>query len=337
MEHVAIDLGATQSQICIRDSDGKILEERRIRTADLAEFLARRSSSRVVVETGAESFFVADAGIRLGHDVRVVPATLAPSLGVGARRTKRDRNDARNLSEASCRMELPSVHVPSQLSRDRKTMCGMRDALTAARTMLINCVRGWLRTQVKTVRQGVAGTFPRRVRDSLSEPPSPYIERLLDEIESLNASIKQADQELAAAAKADTTCTRLMTVPGVGPLTAIRFAAAIDDYSRFPSAHHVESYIGLVPGEWSSGQRERRLAITKAGPRALRWTLVQAAWSARHHYKADPMVRWSLQLEQRRGKCIAVIALARKIAGALYAIWRDNTVYAPQRTAQATT
>jgi transposase len=142
MEHLAIDLGGRESQICVRSSDGRIVEERRCRTATLRAYLATRPQSRVVVETCSEAFGIADAALDIGHEVRVVPGTLVPSLGVGARGLKTDRRDAQVLSEVSCRIDLPSVHVPSRQARDRKTMCGMREALVGARTKLVNTVRG---------------------------------------------------------------------------------------------------------------------------------------------------------------------------------------------------
>jgi transposase len=87
--------------------------------------------------------------------------------------------------------------------------------------------------------------------------------------------------------------------------------------------------LGLTPGEKSSSAKKRMTGITKAGSIKMRWTLVQAAWVARRFAKNAPMVTWSRDVEQRRGKRIAVIALARKMAGVLYAIWRDGTVYNP--------
>src|SRR5262245_41711158 len=114
MEHLAIDLGSRESQICVRSSDGTILKEERVGTKSLGRYLAKRARSRVVVEACAEAFAVADAAMQAGHETVIVPATLAPSLGVGERGIKTDTRDARNLSEASCRMSrLPSVHVPT--------------------------------------------------------------------------------------------------------------------------------------------------------------------------------------------------------------------------------
>jgi transposase len=282
MDHLAVDLGGKESQICVRSSDGRIVEERRCQTRAWAAYLASRPKSRVVMETCSEAFGIADAALTVGHEVRVVPATLVRSLGVGARRLKTDRRDAQTLSEVSCRIDLPSVHVPSRQARERKTLCGMREALVSARTKLVNTVRGWLRAEGRRPRSGEVDTFAARVRALSGETPLPtYVERQLRAVEALNEEIAAADRELSTTAKADPIVTRLMTVPGVGPSTAVRFVAALDEISRFRGAHAVESYLGLVPGEDSSAERKRRTRITKAGPTALRWCLVQAAWAAR--------------------------------------------------------
>lgn len=339
MQHVAIDLGGMISQICIRNAKGEIVEEHSWSTASLPKFLKElMPPSRVIVETCAEAFAVADAALAVGHEVRVVPATLARSLGVGQRGIKTDTRDARLLSEVSARIDLPSVHIPSATSRQLKTICGMRDALVRTRTKLINTVRGWLRTQTRRIRGGAVETFTQRVRihfERQGESLSNCLIRQLIAIEALQKQIFEADAELAALAKADEICQRLMTVPGVGPISAVRYIAALDEVSRFGDAHHVESYIGLTPGEDSSSERVRRTSITKAGSRHLRWTLIQAAWSLKRCRPKDPVVVWCLEVEKRRGKRIAITALARKLAGILFAIWRDGTTYDPNRGASA--
>src|SRR5687767_5381909 len=121
MNHVAVDLGSRKSQICVRSQDGQLLQEAKIETRALKALFGELEQSRVVLETCSEAFKVADFASSAGHEVSVVPATLAPSLGVGHRGVKTDRRDAQNLSMASCRMEkLPSVHRPSPLARDRR-------------------------------------------------------------------------------------------------------------------------------------------------------------------------------------------------------------------------
>lgn len=293
MDHVAVDLGGKKSQICVRSSDGKILDERALATARLSRFFTKLPASRVILETCAEAFAIADAAVASGHEVRIVPATLVRQLGVGARGIKTDQRDARALSEASCRIDLPSVHLCSRRSRNLKSLCSSRHALIGSRTKLINNVRGWLRARVDSVRTGGAATFPRRLRAKLlaHEDGIPlHIERSLHLIEELTEQIQAADLELREIALSDELCRRLMTVPGVGPLTVVLFLAAVDDRERFHSAHALESYFGLAPGENSSSERTRRTHITKAGAKKVRWTLIQAAWCAMRTRPNDAMV-----------------------------------------------
>lgn len=338
MEHIAIDLGSRESQVCIRQETGKLVAERKVRTRDLGRVLGRRPAARVVVETSSEAFAVADVARQQGHEVRVVPATLVRSLGVGARGLKTDERDARALSDASCRLNetLPSVHVPSVESRERKALCTARQTLVGARTGLINAVRSYGRTRVVQIRSGASHTFADRARKALVEQAEGIpecIERLLVMIERLDEQIALADQEVRRVAMGDETCRRLMTMPGIGPVTALRLVSALDECERFERSAQVASYVGLTPGENSSGLRTQRTGITKAGAAHVRWTLVQAAWSMWRCRRGDPIVRWATEIEKRRGRAIAVVALARKMVTVLYAMWRDGTDYDPSRAA----
>lgn len=335
MKHVAIDLGSRESQICVREADGTIVEEGKYPTKKLPSMMAGWEPRRIIMETSAETFLLADAAKQASHEVRVVAATLARTLGVGARGIKNDQRDARALSEASCRIDLGSVHVPSPASRELKSICGSRELLVATRTMLINNVRGWLRTQLWRVRSGGTCSFAERVRAHAANvsPLPDHIERQLRVIETLSTEIRTADAQVRALAKADPVCISLMTVPGVGPITAARFRAALDDVTRFGSAHVAQSYLGLTPGESSSSLRERRTGITKAGAPATRKMLIQSAWSAYRTQPNEPMVRWAKKIAERRGIQIAIVALARKLAGILFAIWRDGSTYRSERSA----
>ena len=162
----------------------------------------------------------------------------------------------------------------------------------------------------------------------------PALERVLATIETLTTAIAEATTAVATLATGDPVCTRLMTAPGVGPVTAVRFTATLDEVGRFGAAAAVQAYLGLVPGEDSSADRRRVTGITKAGASQTRWTLVQAAWCAWRCRPHDPMVRWAQRIAARRGRRIAIVALARKLAGILYALWRDGTTYDPTRGAR---
>jgi transposase len=330
MEHLAIDLGGRKSQTCIRAGDGTLLEEGPVATKKLGEWLKTRPRSRVILETCAETFAVAELARQAGHEVRIVPSTLVQQLGVGERGLKTDVRDARKLSEVSCRIELPSVHIPSEAARRRKTLLGMRDLMVRSRTQTTNGVRGYLRTHLLSVA-GRSAVFATRVREAhvtlLGRAVPSHLERLLQMIESLSAQIRAADREVMREAEDDPVARRLMTIPGVGPVTALSFVATIDDPARFSSGAQIASYLGLVPGMEQSSSRVKPRGITKAGSPSLRWRLIQAAWSCLRSRTETPLKTWALQLRERRGVKIAVTALARKLATVMFALWRDGTEY----------
>jgi len=204
VNHVAIDLGGRESQICVRSSDGSIVSELRHPTRKLAELMGTWPVSRVVVETCSEAFHVADAALAHKHEVRVVPATLVKTLGVGSRGVKTDIRDARILSEVSCRIDLPSVHIPTSDSREIKSLCGSRELLVGVRTKVVNNVRGWLRGQLWRVRTGGASTFAERVRghaSSTGQTMPEHIERQLVVFDAVNAQVLLADKQVRHLAK----------------------------------------------------------------------------------------------------------------------------------------
>ena len=199
MQHVAIDLGGRASQVCVRSSRGEIVAEHRILTGLLQRFLADQPVSRVVMETCSESFTVAGWARDAGHEVRIVPASSVRALGVGARGIKTEVRDAQVLSDVSTKIDLASVHVPSELAKERRMRCTAREAMVEARVQLVNSVRGYLRQRVLHVRC-TSETLPRKARSLLVETsdglPS-YIDQLLSAIEALTSQIHAADQELA--------------------------------------------------------------------------------------------------------------------------------------------
>ena len=331
MEHIGIDLGSRDSQVCIRNGAGQIVEEVRCRTIAPGTIAGKRARARVVLETCTEAFRIAGKAQRQGHDVRVVAATLVRSLGVGQRGPKNDVRDARTLSEASCRIELPSVHIPSAVSQEVKAICVSKETLIKARTQLVSRVRSYVRSRIGPLRatpDGLAKNVRRTLLKDREGLPA-HLDRLLLALETLNGQIADADAELKELAAKDER-----TVPGVGPVTAARFVAAIDQVERFPNASTVASYLGLIPSEDTTGFRSKRKRLTRAGAPQVRWALGQAAWSLYLRRPQDPMVRWATQVAERRGKQVAITALARKLAHVLYAMWKHQTTYDPTRSAR---
>ena len=145
----------------------------------------------------------------------------------------------------------------------------------------------------------------------------------------VNTQIAAADARLAHVAAGDPVVGQLMTAPGIGPVTAVAFVATLDAVTRFTSAHQVEAYLGLTPREYSSGEQQRRGWISKTGNARMRALLVEAAWRVLRTKDpaAAPLRAWADGIAQRRGRSVAAVALARRLAGVLYAMWRDGKDY----------
>ena len=133
----------------------------------------------------------------------------------------------------------------------------------------------------------------------------------------------------AALAATDASVARLTTLPGIGPITATAYIAALDDAARFGSAAQVTSYLGLVPREHSSGEQQRRGRVVRSAHPPVQALLVQAAWrlSRSTDARTATLRAWARGIAERRGKKIAMVALARRLARILFAMWRDGRPY----------
>jgi transposase len=331
MEYGAIDLHKQHSVIRIVDEAGTVVLERKVTTTreSLARVFAARRRMRVLVESGTESEWVAQAVEAESHEVIVADPNYALMYGARARAVKTDRRDVAALAEACRRGIYRRAHRVSAAQRGRRREVRVREQLVRIRTQLINLLRAQLRQEGYRLPSGAAETAARRyttlaVPADLAAALAPIIELL----EALAPVLTRADATIAAAAASDPVVQRLMTAPGVGPVTAVAFRAVVDEVSRFKDAKAATAFLGLVPREESSGARQRKGAITKAGPRSLRALLVSAAWVVwRQRRQGAALHAWVERLAARRGRHIAVVALARRLARILYAMWRDACDY----------
>jgi len=296
--------------------------------------LGKRPRARIVIEASTDSEWVARCLEGLGHEVIVADPNSAPMYATRIRKVKTDRRDARTLMDACVLGAYRPAHRLSDAQRHVRGRLLVRDAIVRTRTRYILVIRALLRQHGYRVPSGSAEGFPSRVL-AMALPgrlPS-QVGPLLAVMRPLNHQLTYSDAVIARVAVADARVQRLRTTPSVGPVTATAFVATIDDVRRFRRAHEVEAYLGLVPRELSSGESQRRGHITKAGPTRTRWLLIQAAVSIlrRRPPEADALRSWALRIAARRGKHIAVVALARRPAGILYAPLRDGSVFEPQR------
>jgi transposase len=283
----------------------------------------------VLVESGTESEWVAQAIEACGHEVVVADPNYALMYGARHRAVKTDRRDVAALAEA-CRLGIyRPAHRVSREQRAERRRLRVREQLIRVRTQAINLLRAQLRQEGYRLPSGSSARVVPRL-DTLPVAPAlaADLEPLRTLLDALAPLIRTAERDAAHRAASDRVVRRLMTTPGVGPIVGLTFRAVIDDVARFRDANAVTAFLGVVPREDSSGARRRKGGITKMGPSPLRVLLIQSAWSVwRQRHGRAALHAWIDRLAARRGRRIAVVALARRLARILYALWRDDCDY----------
>lgn len=258
-------------------------------------------------------------------------ATRVRQLGIGRHGRKTDRIDAEVLARSLEKGLIPRAHVLSEERQDLRLQLSVRRALIEARAQYITTIRGLLRTHGYRLRGTHSASFVNVVREAaLDSAARELVAPLVAVLETLNTQIRQCDAKIDGLASRDPVVAKLKTAPGVGTVVASAFVSVVDDPHRFPGAHSVESYLGLVPSEHTSGRR-RLGAISKHGNSYLRAMLMQSAWTVLRLKAPDPLREWGRAVMRRRGPHVAVVALARRLAGILWAMWRKGTVYEARR------
>ena len=340
MEYIGIDVHQSESQISILTEQGETLE-RRIRTQRerFAEVLGCRPRARILIEASTGSEWVARCFEELGHEVIVADPNFAPMYATRSRRVKTDRRDAQALMDA-CRLgAYHPAHRTSEEQQQVRAELAVREAMVRARVRFIALIRALLRRDGIRIGSGSTRAFMRRLAAAgLAEPRLAGITPLLAAMQEINTQIDAAEAKLTEHAAHDPVVRRLQTVPGVGPITALSFVSTLDRAERFHGPHEVEAYLGLVPSERSSGEQLRHGPITKLGSSRTRWLLVEAAWGIvrRPNPHTASLRAWAMRIAARRGRHVATVALARRLAGILFAMWRDGTDYRPQPQAAET-
>ena len=328
MVYGAIDLHMRYSQIRIVDGDGVVLRDQRVVTSRerLTQAFEGFGPMRILLETGTESEWVAQTLEAAGHEVVVADPNYAPMYGELQRKVKTDRRDVTALAEANRRGWYRAAHRTSATQRDTKQILRSRRLLVQMRTGAVSVVRALLRQEGYRLSSGSCETVPARVaRLTLTTVLQETVAPLCRQIATLTTEIQAIDRRLQTRTASDAIVAQLRTVPGIGLIVATTFRAFVDRHERFGHAGQVSAAIGLVPREDSSADRRHRGHITKAGPRELRSLLIQAAWVCWRHPGSAALRAWVDRLAARRGRRIAVVALARRLSRILFAIWRDGT------------
>jgi transposase len=340
MRIIGIDLGKINSQVSERDERGEEVRSVRVQSdrASLVETLSG-PKARVLIEAGTPARWVANCLREAGHEVVVAdPGYLPMYVDLKSKRKKTDKRDAALLSQALLNGMWRPAHERSEEEQIRKMRIDSRSRHVGTRTMLINAIKAAFHSFGLDQVKGKPEAQPAAMRLALSQLPEAargVVETDIAALEAQNVIVAKLDEEIAATSGQNPHVQRLMTVPGVGLITAATFVATIDNPHRFANGHELASHLGTAPSEHSSGERRLLGSITKAGPKYLRILLVQAAWSIwRSTDPAAARLRaWVHQIGERRGRKTAIVALARKLAGILLAMWKKESDFRPEASA----
>ena len=336
---VAVDLAKNVFQIAVADSTWRVVERHRLTRMQFERFFANRSIGLVIMEACSSAHYWARSIQSLGIEVRLLPPRYVRAY---VKRNKTDAADAAALLEAARCADLLPVKVKSVEQQALQSLHRTRSLWMRTRTGRINALRGFCGEFGIHIALGARVGLEQIARvlvDAESNLPAllrPTMRAMVDEIRLLEVRISELEKELGSLAKASPACTTLLSVPGIGLLTATAMVAATSgEVAQYQDARHFASWFGLTPKENSSGQHRRLGRISKRGDVYLRVLLTHGARSVIHAATMkrragrplDPLRTWALAVEARSNRNKAVCALANKMARICYATLRDHEPY----------
>lgn len=331
---VAVDLAKSVFEVAVSEIPGRIAERKRLNRPGLLAFFARRPRATVLLEACGSAHHWAREISALGHRVVLLPPHRTRRYRVGS---KTDHADTKAMLEAFRNESILAVPMKSVDQQCLAFLHRFRSAWMQTRTARLNTLRGVLRELGMTIPLGAARVVPAvwsTLEDADSPLPEslrPFLAALCGEIRSCEENIRRTEQQLERLGRRNPAVEHLLSVPGIGRLTATAFVAFVGDVRRFPSGRRFASYLGLVPKEHSSGDTRRLGRISKRGDTYLRMLLVHGAravlLASKRRSSDDSLRRWALDVETRKGHNRAAVALANKLARIAWSVWRDARPY----------
>jgi transposase len=332
---LGIDIGKTWFHLIGTNRAGKPIYKRKLSRAQLLPNVSQLAPGLIAMEACAGSQYLARAMIDQGLAVKLIaPQFVKPYVPS----QKNDFNDAAAIAEAARRPTMRFVPVKSQEQLDLQALHRYRERLVHDRTAMTNQIRGFLLENGITVAKGrpaLRDALPALLEDA-ENALSPALRRILDRLQHrwrvIEEAIGEVDRQIKVIAANRDDCRRLLTIPGIGPLSATAFIAAIGNGSEFKNGRTVAAWLGLVPRQHSTGGQQRLLGITKRGNPYLRRLLIHGARSVILHTDRERhrLGVWVNQLESRAHRNVAVVALANKLARMSWAVLTQQTIYRPQ-------
>ncbi len=332
--YAGLDVSDKSTHVCLVDGEGAIAW-RGVCATDpevIAKTLGRQVGpiERVVLETGALSAFLYHGLTERGVPVTCICARHAKGV-LSTRVNKSDPPDAEGLAQLARTGWFKAVRIKQEATHLDRAQLKIREQLTKSHRPMANQLRGLLK--LFGLRLGQV-TTPNKRAERLTalfaqkSELEAIMRPLVESLEAIEIQIKRSSRSLAAAAAADPVASRLMSVPGIGPITALVFKSSIEDPDRFARGEDAGAFAGLVPRRSQSGERDYKGRISKAGDPLLRSALYEAAHSLLVRVKRpSPLQTWGKKLAETKGPKRARIAVARKLAILLHRLWQSETEF----------
>lgn len=325
---LGIDLHKRAAQVAVRNDDGELIEETRVKNEDLEQIAERYAGGQALLEATTNYFYIYNMhseylDLKVGHP---------PKLKAIAQSDKKtDQLDAKELSRLLWLGSVPESYVPTDEIREYRSLVRGRISLLQERTSFANKIHSLLLDNGITRQVEPLSQKGRAFLEELSLP-APWDNLLtsyLSVIETLSEEIDRLDKRIEERAEGLKDTRLLMTIPGISHYTALAIYAELGDIDRFDRAKEVVRYVGLNPVVRESGDSRLEGGISKNGPGKVRWLLVQAVHTAVHTVEDPYLSRFYNRLEQRKNSQIAAVATARKLLVSIFHMLDRGEVYDP--------
>jgi transposase len=329
---IGLDIAKSIFHLCGVNKMGRLLKKKQLKRKQVLPYLAKLEPCLVVMEACGGANYWAREIKALGHEVKLIaPQYVKPYV----KGNKNDYNDAEGIAEAAQRANMRFVPIKSVGQQDIQNLHRQRERIKKARTALVNQVRGLLAEYGIVINKGVVAVR-KRLPDILEDAENGLTMRsrelfadLYEELRLLDERFKQSEKQIEASNRGNEVCQRLDEILGVGPITASAAYAAAGDGKDFVNGRHFSAWIGLVPGQHSTGGRTTLLGISKRGNAYLRTLFIHGARAVLQHSanKTDRFSLWAQALLERRGHNKACVAVANKMARMAWVIMAKGETY----------
>jgi transposase len=334
IQTLGIDVGKNVFHAVGLDTSGKVVLRRQFTRSALMRFMGKLAYCRVGMEACGGSQYLGRRFERFGHTVRLMAAQFVKPY---VKSNKSDFNDAEAIAEAMTRPTMRFVTLKTVEQQDLQALHRARSLLMGQRTALINQLRAFLLERGLTVPKGVAALrrrLPEVLEDAdneLSDRLRALIDQIWQQVSELEARIATLNAEIEAIAATDMACQRLLSIPGIGVLTATAMVATVGDGKQFRCGREMAAFLGLVPRQYSTGGKPRLLGISKRGNTYLRMLLIHGARAVLRggDKRSDRLGPWLRELKARRPSNVTAVALANKLARIAWAVLVHGEDYRP--------